>query len=218
MDIPSDQRELLPVEEENLPPNQQNNEAPQNPPPTTEIYSKPGFQPQQGYPPQPINPPQTINPPQPINPPRPINQPRLGYQPQQGYPTQSGYPSQPAYPNQPGYPTQPGISIQAGYGQPISYQQNSNNILVNQVKPTYLISAPVKFRRSPVSIVCPHCKVLVNTVVEETFNCLTCCLYCLTGCIIYPCIQCCNGKEVGCCDTKHKCPNCGTILGGASTL
>ena len=194
MEIPSEQRELLPVEEENLPPNQQINEAPQNPPPTTEIYSKPGFQPQQGIPPQ------------------------QGYPPQPGYQPQPINPPQPGYPSQPAYPTQPGISIQAGYGQPISYQQNSNNILVNQVKPTYLVSAPVKFRRSPVSIVCPHCKVLVNTVVEETFNCLTCCLYCLTGCIIYPCIQCCNGKEVGCCDTKHKCPNCGTILGGASTL
>jgi hypothetical protein len=206
MEIPSEQRELLPVEEENLPPNQKINEAPQNPPPTTEIYSKPGFQPQQGIPPQQGYPPQ------------PINQPQLGYLPQQGYTTQSGYPSQPTYPTQPGYPSQPGISIQAGYGQPLSYQQNSNNILVNQVKPTYLVSAPVKFRRSPVSIVCPHCKVLVNTDVEETFNCLTCCLYCLTGCIIYACIQCCNGKEVGCCDTKHKCPNCGTILGGVSSL
>ena len=95
MDIPSDQRELLPVEEENLPPNQQINEAPQNPPTTTEIYSKPRFQPHQGIPPQQGNPPQPINPPQ------------LGYQPQQGYPTQSGYPFQPAYPTQPGYPAQP---------------------------------------------------------------------------------------------------------------
>ena len=231
MEISGDERKLLPIEDDNATPNQQFNDASDSPPPPTGVPSQQVIPPQQGYQIQqgiPLQ--QGIPPQQGI-----LHQqgipPQQGYQIQQGIPfqqgipiqqgipPQQGYPTQQGIPLQQGFPTQQGINPQQGYGQPLPYQQNNNNaIVVNQAKPTYLVSGQVKFRDRPVSIVCPYCKNVINTVISHNFSCCACCFCVLGCCIVLPCIQCINGKSLGCFDTKHTCPKCGAVLGGPSCL
>ena len=134
-----------------------------------------------------------------------INQ--QGYQGQQGYPAQQGNPAQQGYQGQQGYPPQ------QGYGQPIGTYQNPAIIIPVQTVPR-VVSVPIKFTKSPMAIVCPRCGASVTTVTQEECNWSACCLCCYTGFHIFACIQCCNGKDIGCTDVKHSCPNCGNLVGG----
>ena len=61
------------------------------------------------------------------------------------------------------------------------------------------------------------CRCAVTTNTECEFNCGSCCLCLLTGCLCFMCIQLCRGKSICCNDTIHKCPNCGHILGRYSS-
>ena len=132
---------------------------------------------------------------------------------QQGYPTQQGYPMQQGYPVQQGFQAQQGYVVQQGYGQPLTNYQNPNIIPIQTV-PTVVVNAPTKFTKSPMSLVCPRCKASITTNIQEEFNWSAFCLCCFTCFVIFACIQCCNGKDLGCTDVKHFCPNCGQMVGG----
>ena len=134
-----------------------------------------------------------------------------GYAPQQGYQGQQGYPAQQGIPGQQGYPVQQ-IPGQQGYGQSIATYQNPAIIIPVQTAPR--VVAPIKFTKSPMAIVCPRCGASITTNIQEECNWSACCLCCYTGFVIFACIQCCNGKDLGCTDVKHFCPNCGNLIGG----
>ena len=117
----------------------------------------------------------------------------------------------------PGYPPHGGMPPnQPGYGMPQQQQppvQQQQQPVVNQAQPQVINVVNQEFRTSPVSITCQFCKNPVTTVVEKHCNCCACCLCWMTGLVFFVCIQCCRGKEIGCCDATHKCPTCGQILG-----
>ena len=136
------------------------------------------------------------------------------YLPQQVYLPQQGYQVLQENQSQQGYLPQQGYKIQQIYGQPVLFASNSNSIMTNQSIHTVLVSTRIIFGRSPISIVCPRCKVPVTTVTEDNFNWSACCLCFFTLFVIFACIQCFRGKEIGCTDTKHLCPNCGQFIGG----
>jgi len=86
-----------------------------------------------------------------------------------------------------------------------------STIVTNQRVPGVMLCN--RFGLSPVSTTCTFCGSMVTTQVQETCNCEACCLCCMTGFLIYAIIQCCNGKDLCCCDAIHICPNCGRQLG-----
>ena len=90
-------------------------------------------------------------------------------------------------------------------------------VVINQTTPTIIGTA--EFGTSSREIICQFCRKSITTDTECEFNCGSCCLCCLTGCICFMCIQACRGKSpcCCCCDFKHKCPNCGQILGNYSS-
>ena len=116
---------------------------------------------------------------------------------------------QPIIPN-PGY--------QLGYGQPVIMQPNGNVIIVNHSIPTIITSSPASRSKYPVSMTCLFCQLPITTIVEQTWNCGACCLCYLTGFCLFACIQVCSGKEIGCYDSIHRCPNCGSTLGTYSAI
>ena len=89
------------------------------------------------------------------------NQSQQIYFPQQQYQVLQGNQSQQ------GYLPQQGYQIQQGYSQPVLLPPNSNSIIVNQSIPTVLVSSPIVFGKSPISIVCPRCKIPITTLTED---------------------------------------------------
>ena len=111
-----------------------------------------------------------------------------------------------------------------GYGQPAGGMggypphgptiQPQPAIVVNQAQPQVVnVVSGQTFGTNPVSITCQFCKNPVTTVVQKKCNCGTCCLCCISGILLFICIQCCRNKEIGCNDATHTCPSCGQILG-----
>ena len=142
---------------------------------------------------------------------------------QQGYPTQQGYliqqefPVQQEFQAQQGYSVQQEYPVQQGYGQPLTYYQNPIIIPIQTV-PTVRINSPLKFKKSPMSVICPRCKATVTTNIQDEFNWSACLFCCCTLFVIFACVQICNGKDIGCTDVKHFCPNCGQMIGGYDAI
>ncbi len=129
---------------------------------------------------------QPLMPPQMIGPGQPIQ------------PVAQPFPSAQAMPlNQPMYTQQPIPQIQA---QPI---------VVNQYVP---YAPPMKFKTSPVQMICPFCKNNIRTLVDVQFNCLNCC-FCFCFCMIWLLVMLIQEKDLNCSNAIHKCPSCGKVLG-----
>ena len=122
-----------------------------------------------------------------------------------------------------GYPPPPGPGPHfgphgpPGYGQPIapseqiySRQQGISEPVKNQ---NIIISTGDQFRSKPVVATCPICQKGVTTEVTEKCNWRACLCCWFTGCCIFACYQGCKGKECGCHDYDHNCPNCKQPLG-----
>ena len=111
----------------------------------------------------------------------------------------------------PNIPTQPVPNTSNIY----SRNQNQNNmpgqnaVVINQIAPTGLLTAP---KTAPYSIVCPFCKKNIVTNAVKSFDCISC-LLCYFFCICYCIAQCARGKECCCYNAEHKCPNCGQVVG-----
>ena len=146
-----------------------------------------------------------------------------------GYTTEKG-PINPQFQqNVPQYP-QPGIAqnqaytygqqpyVQQQYGSPViissSLPQGGNAIIINQPPPSLVITTTLQMNgTSPVPMTCPYCRKQITTSVEKNCNCITCFLCWVTGFCFCCCYQLCVGKEVGCCDANHRCPNCHQLIG-----
>ena len=98
--------------------------------------------------------------------------------------------------------------------------QNDNAeqpILVNQAKPMPVHVIPLSdintWGSLPHNVTCPFCHQNVMTSVEANCNMGSCCLCFWLSCIIWAIILLCMGKEIGCADATHKCPNCKNVIG-----
>lgn len=170
----------------------------------------PGFQPPpQGY----QQPPPGFQPPQPG-----IQQPPPGYQPPQqpGYhPLMPNAQPQPQFQPQPppqGYPQQPGVQVQQVYAQPLLVPLNSNQVLFNQACPTGT-NTTIIYKRTPINMICPYCRQEIKTVVEDKINGAAFIFCCTTLFCIFAFLQISRGKDLLCCDSRHKCPKCRQFLG-----
>ena len=95
---------------------------------------------------------------------------------------------------------------------PITYSTAQPQIIVNQVTPAVTVAIPA-MQATPYLTVCPYCRNQVMTSSIQTFNCCTCLLCWCTGLIWFCIIQSIRGKDIGCYDAVHKCPNCGQTIG-----
>ena len=187
-------------------------------PPTEGQIDKPGLPPQQEMQ-QP--PPELQQPPPGFQQPPPGYQPpQPGYQPPQqpppGYhplmPTEQPQQPYPQRPPQQGYPQQPGVQVQQVYAQPLLQPLNSNEVLFNQACPTGTNTTYI-FKRNPIMMICPYCKQEIKTVVEAKCNGAACIFCCSTLFVLFACLQLGRGKDLLCCDNRHKCPKCRNFLG-----
>ena len=119
-------------------------------------------------------------------------------------------PGQPIPPLAQPYPVAQPIPVAQPVPQAQPYPSPVQNqpIVVNQVVPY----VPVKFKTSPVSMVCPFCKKSITTVVNTEFNCGNCC-FCFCFCLIWLIVMLASDKDLNCSDATHKCPSCGNVLG-----
>ena len=95
---------------------------------------------------------------------------------------------------------------------PITYSTAQPQIIVNQVTPAVTVAIPA-MQATPYLTVCPYCRLQVMTSSIQTFNCCTCLLCWCTGLLCFCIIQSIRGKDIGCYDAVHKCPNCGQTIG-----
>ena len=111
----------------------------------------------------------------------------------------------PVYQNQP-----PQQNIPYQYAQPVVQPVVQPAIVA---VPQVVVNQPVRCRTVPIAMNCPFCHQQITTNTLESFNCKACCVCCITGFIIFACIQCINDKDIGCTDCEHRCPICGNLIG-----
>ena len=112
----------------------------------------------------------------------------------------------------------PGIDIKPIVENNQNQNDNANQpILVNQVNPLPIHCIPLSdintWGSIPHNVTCPFCHQNVLTSVEASCNMGSCCLCFCLSCIIWAIILLCMGKEIGCADATHKCPNCKNVIG-----
>ena len=166
---------------------------------------------QQGNPPQQENPSQQIN--LQINSSQQTNPPQQGYQSQQGNRPQQD----PQIQIQHRYQHQQSYIPQQEYAQPVLIvpaNTNINSVVVNQA----ISENNINVGRSPISIVCTHCRENVTTIVENKCNGAAFCFCCVSLFCIYACYQCSRGKDLSCTDSIHICPKCQQRIGEYNAL
>ena len=101
----------------------------------------------------------------------------------------------------------------------LEIERNRNRKYLSQILTTQasleekpIIVASIEFKDEPVSMTCPFCLKVITTKTESKFN-FVACFCCLIFNLLYCCVQICLGKNACCCDIKHKCPECGRVLG-----
>ena len=100
--------------------------------------------------------------------------------------------------------------------------QNENHIdtlpmLINQITPSKIHIIPNtvinQWGTFPQSVECPFCHKKVTTNVEASCNMGSCCLCFWLSCITWAIVLLIRGKEIGCADATHRCPNCKNVIG-----
>jgi hypothetical protein len=111
--------------------------------------------------------------------------------------------------------------LQSNYFSPISeidrlverIKNRSYGVPIVDTQTTFTeINYVPNFKSQPVTMTCQFCHKLITTRTESSINFLACCCCLLFG-VLYCCFQICANKNVCCCDIKHVCPKCGSILG-----
>ncbi|EGT36789.1 hypothetical protein CAEBREN_16252 [Caenorhabditis brenneri] len=130
-----------------------------------------------------------------------------------------------AKPSAPGYPQAPPAYAEAAGGAPTSQviyppqampmpQQNPQQpiYVVQQPQEIIIVQANTKMAPSfdPYSEFCPHCQTTVVTRVERTMGFCSWTMLFLGLFVFFPllCCFCLDGFK----DSRHACPNCGTVL------
>ena len=96
--------------------------------------------------------------------------------------------------------------------------ENKNQpVFISQEGPLPVHCIPLsdinKWGSLPHTVTCPFCHQNVTTSVEASCNMGSCCLCFWLSCIIWAIILLFMGKEIGCADATHKCPNCKNVIG-----
>ena len=90
-------------------------------------------------------------------------------------------------------------------------------MLINQITPSQIHSIPNtvinEWGTYPHKVECPFCHKEVNTSVEASCNMGSCCLCFWLSCVTWAIILLFMGKEIGCADATHRCPNCKNVIG-----
>ena len=100
---------------------------------------------------------------------------------------------------------------------PTENQTDTLPMLINQITPSQINSIPNKIINEwgtfPHEVQCPFCHKKIQTNVETSCNMGSCCLCFWLSCITWAIILLILGKEIGCADAIHRCPNCKNIIG-----
>ena len=100
---------------------------------------------------------------------------------------------------------------------PTENQTDTLPMLINQITPSQINSIPNKIINEwgtfPHEVQCPFCHKKIQTNVETSCNMGSCCLCFWLSCITWAIILLISGKEIGCADAIHRCPNCKNIIG-----
>ena len=90
-------------------------------------------------------------------------------------------------------------------------------IMVNQINISSIqnisLSEINTWGTMPHNINCPFCHKYITTLVETNCNIGSCCLCFWLSCLVWAAILLFKGKEIGCADATHKCPNCKNVIG-----
>ena len=96
-------------------------------------------------------------------------------------------------------------------------QSESLPMVINQITPSQIQRIPKKtineWGTFPGEVECPFCHKNIKTNVQTNCNIGSCCLCFWLSCIIWKIILLVRGKEIGCNDATHRCPNCKNVIG-----
>ena len=96
-------------------------------------------------------------------------------------------------------------------------QSESLPMVINQITPSQIQRIPKKtineWGTFPGEVECPFCHKKIKTNVQTNCNIGSCCLCFWLSCIIWAIILLVRGKEIGCNDATHRCPNCKNVIG-----
>ena len=96
-------------------------------------------------------------------------------------------------------------------------QSESLPMVINQITPSQIQRIPKKtineWGTFPSEVECPFCHKNIKTNVQTNCNIGSCCLCFWLSCIIWAIILLVRGKEIGCNDATHRCPNCKNVIG-----
>ena len=96
-------------------------------------------------------------------------------------------------------------------------QSESLPMVTNQITPSQIQRIPKKtineWGTFPGEVECPFCHKNIKTNVQTNCNIGSCCLCFWLSCIIWAIILLVRGKEIGCNDATHRCPNCKNVIG-----
>ena len=96
-------------------------------------------------------------------------------------------------------------------------QSESLPMVINQITPAQIQRIPKKtineWGTFPGEVECPFCHKNIKTNVQTNCNIGSCCLCFWLSCIIWAIILLVRGKEIGCNDATHRCPNCKNVIG-----
>ena len=96
-------------------------------------------------------------------------------------------------------------------------QSESLPMVINQITPSQIQRIPKKtineWGTFPGEVECPFCHKNIKTNVQTNCNIGSCCLCFWLSCIIWAIFLLVRGKEIGCNDATHRCPNCKNVIG-----
>ena len=96
-------------------------------------------------------------------------------------------------------------------------QSESLPMVINQITPSQIQRIPKKtineWGTFPGEVECPFCHKNIKTNVQTNCNIGSCCLCFWLSCIFWAIILLVRGKEIGCNDATHRCPNCKNVIG-----
>ena len=96
-------------------------------------------------------------------------------------------------------------------------QSESLPMVINQITPSQIQRIPKKtineWGTFPGEVECPFFHFFIKTNVQTNCNIGSCCLCFWLSCIIWAIILLVRGKEIGCNDATHRCPNCKNVIG-----
>lgn len=105
---------------------------------------------------------------------------------------------------QPVYPVYPQMPVSG-----VTYIPQPQSIITNQI----VINPTPELRSDSTLMICPFCKIYINTAVNKSVSCCNVLCFVCTSPVLWAAFQLVRGKDLVCLDAKHRCPNCGANVG-----